>query len=599
MQRRKFIKNFAGLSIFSLPVIGSQNIRSILIPSYLKSPPAGPKSPLTIYDNWSAYDELSDNIPLTEALAMKELRELIRLKKAGVRIDYYVMDAFWFEKWGGYRSWDKKRWPEGPDAWIRGCRENDIKPGMWFSTNLIATQSGRFLEVIPEWTDSLATDPNIMCLFEGGYLKHLSDSLQFWVDQGVGLFKFDFAYFNAVTSSGKGKFSIEEIEEKNKRAFMTMLKQFRQKNPSILFTGYNGFGGDMEDTETPFRKTIDHRWLEVFDTLYCGDPRFSDVPTMNIWRSQDIYSDHMVRQFEFNELPLYRIDNCAFMIGTTGTCYYRALNGWKGELILSLARGGWVNAYHGNLELLTDKDSSWFAKAQELFYPLQASGRISTFGSIPGQIKPYGFLAQGVNGSVCTFMNPSQTIIEIEMPVSGFHKVDILYSDGGFLPSVQKNKLTLGPEQLVVLGTDEYSKDHYKLGLDENIHIPSFIEKAEIKFQANEKNCLTGRITPVKGKNLRILFRQFGNNGLAKRIWAGGPPDGKKMDSYFIIVAKQSGKSVPVHIQYDKVIWSGLSWAAGEILESDFNSEVSLDIQCISKDSEEVKLKAEVYFTEN
>ncbi|MES1161194.1 MAG: hypothetical protein ABUM51_10580, partial [Bacteroidota bacterium] len=26
---------------------------------------SGPKAPLTIYNNWSSYDELSDNIPLT------------------------------------------------------------------------------------------------------------------------------------------------------------------------------------------------------------------------------------------------------------------------------------------------------------------------------------------------------------------------------------------------------------------------------------------------------------------------------------------------------------------------------------------------------
>ena len=29
--------------------------------------------PVFVYNNWSAYDELSDNIPLNETLAMKEL----------------------------------------------------------------------------------------------------------------------------------------------------------------------------------------------------------------------------------------------------------------------------------------------------------------------------------------------------------------------------------------------------------------------------------------------------------------------------------------------------------------------------------------------
>jgi len=48
---------------------------------------AGLKEPIAVYNNWSAYDELSDDIELTEKLAMKELAEILRLRRAGVRID--------------------------------------------------------------------------------------------------------------------------------------------------------------------------------------------------------------------------------------------------------------------------------------------------------------------------------------------------------------------------------------------------------------------------------------------------------------------------------------------------------------------------------
>src|SRR5512135_210508 len=60
--------------------------------------------PVAVYNNWSAYDELSDNIELTESLAMKELDQILRLRRAGVRVDYYVMDAFWYSTNGGYRQ---------------------------------------------------------------------------------------------------------------------------------------------------------------------------------------------------------------------------------------------------------------------------------------------------------------------------------------------------------------------------------------------------------------------------------------------------------------------------------------------------------------
>src|SRR6202000_276111 len=161
MQRRGFIKNAIGLSLLMHPFVRARSKPT----SYHDLKLSGPSKPVFIYNNWSAYDELSDNKPQTEELAMRELNEIVRLKKSGVQIDYYVMDAFWFDLWGGYRTWHKQHWPDGPDKWLDGCKQNNIKPGMWFSTNLIATQSGRFLEVLDEWKDSLGTHPNIMCLF--------------------------------------------------------------------------------------------------------------------------------------------------------------------------------------------------------------------------------------------------------------------------------------------------------------------------------------------------------------------------------------------------------------------------------------------------
>ena len=87
--------------------------------------PPALSAPISVYNNWSAYDELSDNIPLTEALAMRELDELLRLERSGVRFDYYMMDAFWFAPDGGYRTWRAQNWPHGPDVWIKKCRTTE------------------------------------------------------------------------------------------------------------------------------------------------------------------------------------------------------------------------------------------------------------------------------------------------------------------------------------------------------------------------------------------------------------------------------------------------------------------------------------------
>jgi hypothetical protein len=58
-------------------------------------------APIWVYNNWSAYGELSDEVPLNEELAMRELGEMLRLRKAGVHFGYYMMDAFWYDPDGG------------------------------------------------------------------------------------------------------------------------------------------------------------------------------------------------------------------------------------------------------------------------------------------------------------------------------------------------------------------------------------------------------------------------------------------------------------------------------------------------------------------
>ena len=580
MERRDFLKNtvLAGAAM-GLPV----------------SDVAGPRKPVFVYNNWSAYDELSDKVVQTEALAMRELGEMVRLQRSGVVFDYYVMDAFWFDKNGGYRSWHREHWPQGPDGWLGACKEHGIRPGMWFSTNLIATHDGRFLEPVPEWRDSVATDPNILCLFEGGYLEHLAGTLQLWYDKGVRLFKFDFAYFEAVTAAAKDKYTPAEVKEKNKTAFMGMLRRFRGRNRDVLITGYNGFGGEMENTFTPFRQTVDHRWLSVFDTLYCGDPRFSDVPMMNIWRSQDNYSDHMVRQFVFNGLPLRRIDNCAFMIGKTGTCYYRGTHAWRGMLLLELARGGWMNVYHGNLELLDTADAEWFARVQRLYRVFQQRDSIRVFGAIPGTGQPYWFRGSSSSGAVYTVVNPGQEIVSVELGLPAGSRV--LYADAGFRPIVGDGRLRLGSEQLVVVGTGQYAGATFDLGIDDGVRVPVRQERVAVEFVARGRNRIGGVVTASSG-TVRIIFQQFGADGFPVRSWGGAPPDGQTMDKLLSIRCRQGDRELPLVIEYDKMIWSGLSWAAGELRQGSYDAALPVEIECSSVEKEELRLVARVYVVE-
>ena len=513
-----------------------------------------------------------------------------------------MMDAFWFAPDGGYRAWRKPNWPNGPDAWIAKCRANGLLPGMWFGTNELVK-----IDAAPQWKDSLTAKGGSMSFYEGGFLPDFMSVLQYWYDRGIRMFKFDFVDFGAATPAREKTLTGEEIHNKNEAAFRGALKKFRAKNPDALLVAFNGFGGDVESTAGPFpfRNPVDLRWLEVFDSLYSGDPRPSDVPEVNFWRSMDIYSDHMVRRYEQSFLPLERIDSTSFMIGNTGTIYYRKTNAWEGMLLLMVSRGGWVNTIHGNLEFLDDEKAKWFGRVQGIYASLQAAGRTKTFGGIPGEVRPYGFGSMDANGAVYTIVNPAQAVKEIELPALSrvqepLHDGRLIFRDVGFVPVLRGNKVTLGPGQMALVGYLRYARQEYQLGVQEDVVIPRSITPVSASFAANDLDTNTIAATvmaPAKG-DLRIIFQQRGKEGDIRRSWPGGPPNGKTVGTVLKIVAEQGGKSLPIEINYDKQIWSGLSWGAGEIRHKNFSSGQTITIRCSSAEKDPVRLEGKLYDVE-
>ena len=587
------------LCLVALPVVAQRKPASSAVTQWIPMRLGEPllRDPIWVYNDWSAYDELSDNIPLTEALAMKELDEIVRLRKVGVHFDYFMMDAFWFAPDGGYRAWRKPNWPNGPDRWIAECRANGILPGLWFGTNELVK-----IDAAPEWRDSLTAKGGSMSFYEGGFLPDFMKTMQYWYDHGIRMFKFDFVDFGAATPAGEKILTPQEIQSRNAAAFREALKTFRQKNPDVVLVAFNGFGGDVESTAgtLPFRNPVDLRWLEVFDSLYSGDPRPSDVPEVNFWRSMDIYSDHMVRRYEQSFLPLERIDSTGFMIGNTGTIYYRKTNAWKGMLLLMVARGGWVNTIHGNLEFLDEEKGHWFARVQRIYERLQSEGRTKTFGGIPGDVQPYGFGSLDAGGAVYTVVNPAQALAEIELPTLSRVQATlgngrVIFRDAGFVPLLKGNKITLGPAQMAAVGFGRYAAPEFDLGIQEDVRIPRTITPIAVSFSDNGSNGIEAIIRPPANGDLRIIFQQHGQDGGIMRSWPGGPPNGKTVGTVLKIVAEQGGKTLPIEINYDKQVWSGLSWGAGEVKHADFASGTPIRIRCSSEEKSKVVLESHLY----
>ena len=553
--------------------------------------------PISVYDNWSVYDELSDNVPLTQTLTMSELDQVLRLRKAGARFDYYVMDAFWFDPDGAYRTWKKPNWPEGPDLWIKTCQQNGIKPGLWFSTNTLVK-----INAAPQWRDSLNKKGTAMSMFEGGFLPDFMDTLQYWYDHGMRMFLFDFADLTAATPKSEATMTKEEIIQRNSTALQDALANFRRKNPDVVLEAFNGFGGDMDSTyyPFPFKNPVDLRWLKVFDSLYSGDPRPGDVPEMNFWRTLEIYSDHQARRYEQAGVPLERIDSTSFMPGKTSTIYRRAMQEWKGSLILMLARGGWIDTTYGNLELLSDQDVTWFARVQSLFLHFQSEGRIKTFGGIPGEVQTYGFGALDAEGSVYVLVNPAQNVAKIQMPLLSqvqkpLGQGRLLFRDAGFEPRLSGDTIELGPGQMAMVGFGKYAASTYDFGIQKDVVIPRAIRPVAAEFQSTGKGVIQATIPAPAGGDLRLIMQQYSPDGSLRRTWPTGSPNVENMGKLFLLKAEQNGKELPIHEDYDREIWAGLSWAAGEISQKDLQpgSPLTLTFQSMEKDP--VTLKGQLY----
>src|SRR5260370_758528 len=83
--------------------------------------------------------------------------------------------------------------------------------------------------------------------------------------------------------------------------------------------------------------------------------------------------------------------------------------------------------------------------------------------------------------------------------------------------------------------------------------------------------------------------------GKPVRSSRGAPPNGTSLGKILQIQAFQENRPVPVDINYDKAIWSGLSWGVGEVKGRDLKRAVPLTVRCISLEQRPLALNAQLY----
>ena len=90
-------------------------------------------------------------------------------------------------------------------------------------------------------------------------------------------------------------------------------------------------------------------------------------------------------------------------------------------------------------------------------------------------------------------------------------------------------------------------------------------------------------------------MQQKGSDGKIRRSWPGGPPDGKSVGKVLKLRATQNNKELPIDTDYDRVIWSGLSWAVGEIRHGTFSRYRTHHNRMLVDEKEKMLLEAKVY----
>jgi hypothetical protein len=114
----------------------------------------------------------------------------------------------------------------------------------------------------------------------------------------------------------------------------------------------------------------------------------------------------------------------------------------------------------------------------------------------------------------------------------------------------------------------------------------------EIQKEGTNRVELTIR-APVK-EDLRIVMRQA-SGGKPVRTSAGAPPNGTSLGKLLRLEATQGDRALSIRVNYDKALWSGLSWAVGEIQHRQMQSGEPVKIRCISSEKQRVDLQVELY----
>ena len=536
-------------------------------------------APIEIYSHAFAPAAHSAASPLSEALALSDLHQLVRLKESGLRIDYDLLDASAIAPDGLHSSGRTAAWPNGPDAWIAHCRAAGIRPGLRFSNS------------------ALRPFGQAPFFFNAEILRDFIPALQSWYDRGIRLFAFDGLDLTAATPETAAGLTQDEIVARNTAAFRVALTAFRAKNRGAVLLVIED-KGSVSDASPAFL------------LLSASSPHGPSWPQTSVERADDIESDSEIRRVEQTGVPLAHILSEGFIAAPDAlecppkSCPPPALaRPWKGDFLLSHARGSWVHPLIGDLDAIQAADARWMARVENLLFELERHGRISSFGGPPWSGQPYGFAGATSRGAVYVVVNPGQAVATLSLP--GLANVlprgtgRILFRDAGFSPHLAGNAITLGPGQMAAVGFGAYAAPEFNFGVQHDVVIPSSIDPVDADFHLTAPGVLEARIDPpIQGVLRIVVLEREPGGGTQIGTTAGAPAAGSR--SRFTLEITQAGRPIPlrpggVESDGNGTLSAQPSWAVAEIDINDLTPGIPLRVRFQSNEDPQATLEGSAY----
>ena len=533
-----------------------------------------------IYCDWAAHDELGTLVKpqLTEQLTHSLLDQLESMKsKDGIQFDYYLMDAFWYDPKGAFQTFKKSTWPDGYEPSLHRMLDLGMKPGLWFDLG----GSTLDLKDTPDWHG-----PEKPCLADPEWAQLLENAIALHIrDHSLSMLKFDFT--NLLCRHGGNEEPSLAVLEKNCDSLLEICRKARELNPALVIRAYNDFSQDEMMSSTKYDDqaySVSPWWVRWFDSLYSGDPRPSELPSVTSLRdSVNWYQDHVFRGFARSLMPLFTIDDSGTLVGKTSTILYLGAEGFTDSWIMDIMRGDLAPIFYGDLTLLTENDRKFIAGTLRFLHEQQnVLAHTQPILGIPGRGQVYGYLSNNEGLGFVTLVNPglfSQSfsfLIPDENLAGGFEK--LLFSNDGLahvptrrFDGVLQGNLIPGEIRVYALGARERT---------EPLALPSaptrlFHEVTPLGDPFGSKRETEIKIGPGQAGNTLAVIIQYRKAGEADRAY-------DRPQEVLRVVGNIGSKQVTFSSipREGTDIWSRCSWAVfkHQIMESETNQLFKLKL---------------------